>query len=166
MLDYTLVSTKATYRMPAPRDLPDLVRLVQAYYREDQRGADMSAEQVLTTVRELSRSKEKGSVFVFEKDGMLVGYALLIGYWSNELGGTVLAIDELYIAPGHRRQGIASDFLELLGKVAPAGVRGLQLEVNRANRPALALYRKLGFHDCRRQVFSLQLGVTRRTAPG
>jgi ribosomal protein S18 acetylase RimI-like enzyme len=157
MLDYTLVSAKATYRMPEPRDLADLVGLVQAYYREDQRGTEMSADQVLTTVRELGASKEKGSVFVFERDGLLIGYALLIRYWSNELGGTVLVVDELYVVPSQRRQGIASDFLALLGKVAPAGTVALQLEVNRANRRALALYRKLGFRDCGRQVLSLPL---------
>jgi ribosomal protein S18 acetylase RimI-like enzyme len=157
MLDYTLVSTKATYRMPTPRDLPRLVRLVQAFYREDQRGAEKPAEQVLATVSELGRSKEKGSVFVFERDGELAGYAILVYSWSNELGGTVLSVDELYIDPALRRQGIASDFLGLLRKVVPEGIKAIQLEVSRSNRPALALYRTLGFQDTGRQVHSLPI---------
>ena len=157
MLNYTLVSPKGTYRMLEPRDLSDLVGLVQAYYQEDHRGTEMPPDQVLTTVKELGTNSEKGSVFVFERDGLLVGYALLIRYWSNELGGTVLVVDELYIVPSQRRQGIASDFLGLLGKVAPPGTVAIQLEVNRTDRRALALYRKLGFRDCGRQVFSLPL---------
>ncbi len=152
MLDYTLVSAKATYRMPTPRDLPGLVRLVQAYYREDQRGAEIPAEQVLATVQELDRNKTKGSVFIFERGGEAIGYAIVIPYWSNEQGGTILAIDELYVEPGHRQQGIASDFLTLLAKVVPQGVAALQLEVNPSNREALSLYRRLGFEDSGRRI--------------
>ncbi len=159
MLDYTLVSTKATYRMPTPRDLPGLVRLVQAFHREHERGAEITADQVLATVAALSRYKEKGSFFVFEREGEMAGYAILVTSWSNELGGTVLSIDELFVDPAHRRRGVASDFLGLLRKVAPADVKAIQLEVSRANRPALALYRKLGFQDTGRQVFSLPVEV-------
>lgn len=155
MLDYTLVSTKATYRMPTPRDLPGLVRLVQAFYRELQRVLEISAERVVATVGELSRNKEKGSVFVFERDGDLAGYAILATSWSNELGGTVLAVDEIYVEPAQRRQGIASDFLGLLRKVVPDDVKAIQLEVDRSNRPALALYRKLGFVNTGRSVLSV-----------
>jgi ribosomal protein S18 acetylase RimI-like enzyme len=155
MLDYTLVSTRATYRMPTPRDLPALVGLVQALYREDQPGAEITIEKVLTTVRELDRDHTKGSMFVFEREGLLAGYAILVPYWSNELGGTILIIDELYVEPAQRRKGIASEFLTLVRKVAPSTVRALQLEVNRGNRAALAFYRKLGFRDQGRRVLSM-----------
>jgi hypothetical protein len=33
-----------------------------------------------------------------------VGYALLISFWSNELGGEVCNIDELFVAPVYRRR--------------------------------------------------------------
>jgi ribosomal protein S18 acetylase RimI-like enzyme len=161
MLDYTLVSPKATYRMPTPRDMPALVKLMQAFSREEpgstEPGGELPAERALATVAELSRSRDRGSLFVFEREGALAGYAILILYWSNELGGTVLAVDELYVEPGQRRQGIASDFLALLGKVAPQGVVSIQLEVNRANRRGLGLCRKLGFQDTGRQVISLPI---------
>jgi GNAT superfamily N-acetyltransferase len=155
MLGYTLVSSKATYRTPTPRDMPGLVKLVQAFYRECEAAAEMPAERIHATVAELERSRDRGAVFVFEREGMLAGYAILILVWSNEMGGTVLVVDELYVEPGQRRLGVASDFLGLLEKVAPEGVVALQLEVNRANRRALGLCRKLGFQDSGRQLLSL-----------
>lgn len=155
MLDYTLVSAKATYRMPSPRDLPALVGLEQAFYRELGLDRAVTPETVLATVRELEKNKHKGSLFVFECEGNLAGYAILILYWSNELGGTVLVLDELYVEPGHRTQGLASDFVVLLGKVAPPDVVALQVEARRADRAANALYRGLGFEETGRHVLSL-----------
>ena len=162
MLDYTLVSPKATYRMPTPRDLPGLLRLVQAFHAESQRGTEMTTDQVLATVGEMSRHKEKGSFFVFESKGEMAGYAILVTRWSNELGGTVLAVDELFVDPAHRRRGVAGDFLGLLKKVVPADVKAIRLEAGRASKPALALCRKLGFQDTGRQVFSLTVGREER----
>ena len=154
MLDYTLVSPKATYRMPTPRDLPALAAMVQAFYRECQPGVEVAPQQVLSTVQELAADKGKGSFFVFECEGEPAGYAILIRYWSNELGGTVLVVDELFVEPSRRGKGIAGDFLGLLRKVAPEGTRALQAEVGRANRRAQGLLRKAGFLDTGRRVWS------------
>ena len=154
MLDYTLVSAKATYRMPTPRDLPALLAMVQAFYRECQRQPGIPAEQVLATVRELGAHKDRGSVFVFESQGEPAGYAILIQCWSNELGGNVLVVDELFVDPRFRDKGIATDFLGLLRKVAPEGTRAIQVEAHRSHRRAQALYRRLGFCDTGRQVWS------------
>jgi hypothetical protein len=33
---------------------------------------------------------------------LLRGYALLIPYWSNELGGTLLYVDEIFVIPEAR----------------------------------------------------------------
>jgi ribosomal protein S18 acetylase RimI-like enzyme len=157
MLDYTLVSAKATYRMPTPRDVPGLVQLVQAFYREDAAAIPMPAEKVMATVAALGQSRDRGSLFVFECEGMLAGYAILVLYWSNELGGTVIVIDELYVEPGHRNRGIATDFIGLLTKVAPPEVVGLQLEVTPSRRRGLGLYRRLGFTETGRRILSLPI---------
>jgi diamine N-acetyltransferase len=154
MLDYSLVGTKATYRMITPRDVPDLARLVQAFYREDQPGTEMTPERFLATVRELQADKGKGTIFVFDSEESLVGYCILINYWSNELGGTVLCVDELFVVPERRGRGIATEFLGLIAKVAPEGCRALQLEAGARNRRAQRLYGKLGFTDTGRRVLS------------
>jgi ribosomal protein S18 acetylase RimI-like enzyme len=159
MLDYTLVTPKATYRMLTPRDLSSFIAMVQACYHEDQGDRCITREQILGTVEELSRHKEKGSLFVFERDEALVGYCILTYTWSNEYSGTVMTIDELYVAPSNRGQGIASDFIALLGKVAPQGCAAIQLEVNRTNRKAAKLYRKLGFRELERSIMVRTMGA-------
>ena len=75
----------------------------------------MPDENFLRTVHELETHPEKGTILVIGRDGQIVGYAVLINFWSNECGGNVLIIDELYVAPPCRGQGI--------GAVCPASDR-------------------------------------------
>jgi ribosomal protein S18 acetylase RimI-like enzyme len=154
VLDYTLVSATASYRLLTPRDVAAYVALVRAFYRECLPGVDMPPERVLATVRELEHNRTRGTVFVFERGESLVGYCILVNYWSNELGGNVLCVDELYVSPPHRGQGIGSDFLGLLAKVAPADTRGFQIEVRDGNRRALGFWRRLGFTEGKRRLLS------------
>ena len=158
MLDYTLVTTKATYRLVTPVDLPGLVKLATSCYQEERRGEGMAPERIITTVRELDRHKLKGSVLVFEKDEFLVGYCILIPSWSNERGGTIISVDELYVVPSHREHGIEEDFIALLKKVAPQDCVGIRVELGRGARKRAEIYRKLGFRESGHSVMSCPTG--------
>ena len=159
MLDYTLVTPKATYRPLTPTDVPSFLRLAAGRFQEEAPEMQMTADRVLLTVRELQRHKEKGSILVFEREESLVGYCILIPCWSNTHGGVLLLIDELYVAPAQRAQGIAEDFIALLKKAAPQDCVGLRLEVSHAARKAIGSWRKLGFS--RWEGASLTLKVDR-----
>jgi GNAT superfamily N-acetyltransferase len=145
MLDYDLVTPKATYRLVKRDEIEVLTALAARFYDEEPTEKPFCAENMENTVHELNCHPEKGTVFVIEKGNDLVGYAIVINYWSNEYGGNILNIDELYLLPAHRRQGIARDFIGLLERVAPAGTIAMQLEVARANKGACGFYKKIGF---------------------
>jgi GNAT superfamily N-acetyltransferase len=157
MLDYTLVSTKATYRLLTPTDVPAYVAIVQARYREERPGVHLNPAAILATVRELEHDRLKGTVFVFEADQSLIGYAILINRWSNERGGNVIEADELYVTPDRRADGIAEDFLTLLSRVVPAGTVAIDRAVDRRNKRERAAFKNLGFEETGREVFSLRL---------
>jgi ribosomal protein S18 acetylase RimI-like enzyme len=118
---------------------------------------EISPDQFLSTVRELQRHKEKGSILVFEREECLVGYCILIPSWSNTYGGVLLVIDELYVAPAHREQGIAEDFITLLKKAAPRECVALRMEVSHAGRKAMSSWRKLGFDESERATLTLKV---------
>jgi hypothetical protein len=158
MLDYTLVTTKATYRLVTPVDLPGLVKLATSCYQEERRGDGVRPESIVATVRELDRHKIKGSVLVFEKDECLVGYCILIPSWSNERGGTIISVDELYVTPGQRANGIEEDFIALLQKVAPQDCVGIRIELGRGGRKRADAYRKLGFRESSGPVMTCTTG--------
>jgi GNAT superfamily N-acetyltransferase len=146
MLDYNLVTPKATYRMVRPDDIPVLKRLVAAFYLETPYGTRSRGHgDIEATVRELGRNKEKGTLFVFEKDERIVGYAILINYWSNEFGATLLMLDEIYVLPEERGNGISGDFIDLLAKVAPQDAVLMQLEMDPSNKRLVKFYKECGF---------------------
>ena len=157
MLDYTLVTPKATYRPITPTDVPGFLHLAAGRFREEAPELEISADQVLLTVRELQRHKEKGSILVFEREECLVGYCILIPCWSNTHGGMLLVIDELYVAPAQRKQEIAEDFITLLKKAAPRECVGLRMDLPRAGRKAMSSWRKLGFNESERATLTVKV---------
>jgi GNAT superfamily N-acetyltransferase len=157
MLDYNLVSALATYRMPRPEDIPVLVAMAERFHDETRTGCEVGRAQILATLQELNRHRRSGSVFVFERDEEVVGYCLIANRWSNGLGGTVLHVDELYVRPGRRGRGIATDFLGLLAKVAPGDAAAIQVELPAMNRRAGGLLRRLEFAESKGRVMRRML---------
>ena len=147
MLDYDLVTAKAAYRILTPDQLPAFLELVESYHAESRSERPDGRQKTLTTVRELTRHKRAGSLFVIERGKDLVGYCVVINHWSNALGGNVLCLDELYVCPEHRGLGIATDFVELLAKIAPADSVALELRPYASNRKAASLCKRLRFRE-------------------
>jgi ribosomal protein S18 acetylase RimI-like enzyme len=137
--------TDLAFRDFHARDLPALEAMILALYEEDVSGAPMTHDKIRRTVGELTCHPDKGRILVFSAGEAVVGYALLVCFWSNEHGGDLLCIDELYVKPAWRRQGIAAAFFEHLAAGGCGAAAGLRLEVAPANEQALDVYRRLGF---------------------
>jgi ribosomal protein S18 acetylase RimI-like enzyme len=116
---------------------------------EDPGPAPISSPQVRCTLAKLRDEPFRGCALVCEVDGHPVGYALLISFWSNELGGEVCIIDELFVLQAYRGRGLATALLTKLmdsqQSIWPGKPAALALEVSPANERARALYARLGF---------------------
>ena len=144
MLNYDLVTSKACYRIPRRDDMPLLLRLA-AKMASERKEAEDPQERMLRTVRELSRHPDRGAIFLFEKDQDLVGYCVLVNYWSSAHGGTVIRVEELFLDKGYRDAGIAEDFLALIAKVAPPGTRAIRLDSSPKDKLTLKICERAGF---------------------
>lgn len=136
------------WRPAEPRDDDDLIALSVALNTEDPGPAPVPADHVRRTLATLRAAPARGRALVLEVDGQAAGYAFLIGFWSNELGGDVCVIDELYVAPAHRGHGHATRLLDdLASGVAPyaVGAVALALETTPGNAAARRLYERVGF---------------------
>jgi ribosomal protein S18 acetylase RimI-like enzyme len=137
--------TRVRFRCVELADLAELEQMVFALYREDEYGQPITSEKIRMTVDELSRNPQRGKIVIFTLEGAIVGYAILIYYWSNEYGGELVTVDELYVKVPWRNRGIGTRFIDSLASNCPRGTVGVQLEVTPFNRRALAYYEKIGF---------------------
>ncbi|MBC7922021.1 MAG: GNAT family N-acetyltransferase [Ferruginibacter sp.] len=133
------------YRPMENSDTEAVGELIKALYREDPAGKAMTDEKIRRTFDRLAAHPDTGILLVFETDSRLIGYALLINFWSNEYGGIVLTIDELYLAPAFRGQGVGTHFIQYLAENRFSNCIALELEVLPYNARARRLYERLGF---------------------
>lgn len=99
--------------------------------------------QVHGTLAKLRDEPHRGRALVCEVNGERAGYTLLISFWSNEPGGEVCNIDELFVVRAYRGRGLATDLFTMLTNsqqsLLPPKPVALALEVSPTNHRAGAL---------------------------
>lgn len=145
------------YRLYQPEDERVLIPFVLDLYAGDISGKPMTAAKIRNTIATLTARPHLGSILMIENGDVAVGYAILINFWSNEYGGIMLNIDELYIAPPYRGKGFATAFVRHLSETRFNNAVALQLEVSPKNRSARRLYDSLGFTPHPNNVLTLEL---------
>ena len=93
-------------------------------------------------------------IYIFEKNGRAVGYGLLAFTHSQEAGGTVCWLEEIYVVPEVRSGGIGGDFIEFIKESVPAA--RYRLEVEPDNGRVKSLYRRHGFEELGYESFVLE----------
>lgn len=146
------------YRPIAPPDYPIVAGLITQLYEEDPADVPVTKEKIERTFAELAAHPDKGTILVFVKKAEIVGYSILVNFWSNEFGGNVLTIDELFVAREFRGRGIASDFIRYLIASRFNDAVVLELGVTPRNARARKLYEKLGFSTCKNESLHIKLG--------
>lgn len=133
------------FRMGNEADWPIVQGFVLSLYNQDLLETVMTPERVQRTFQELRLRPEKGRIIVFELDDQLVGYAILIFFWSNEFGGDFVEVDELFVAKEYRSRGIGAAFFRWLETEFRGKAVALGLQVALANDRAFEFYQRMGF---------------------
>lgn len=138
------------WRAAQPEDSAAIIDLCAKLYAEDPgENRYTPAPIILATLSELLSNPPRGRAVVLEQDEVICGYALLITFWSNEYGGEVVVVDELYVLPAFRQRGYASQLFAILrtpdNPLWPNRPGAIFLEVSPTNTRAMAFYSKLGF---------------------
>lgn len=95
------------------------------------------------------------AIYMFEADNQTAGYLLLALTWSQEGGGFTVWVDEIYLLPQYRGQGLATAMFRELPTLYPETTR-FRLEAAPGNHRAKALYQRLGFEMLNYQQFVLE----------
>jgi len=142
-----------TYRQFKNSDKKIVAELMKSLAAEDSECKPSSNLKIDKTFTELSNHPDKGTIIVLEDGVKIVGYSILINFWSNEYGGNILEIDELYIKSDYRKRGIGTNFIQYLIANKFSNCVAVELETMPSNNRASQLYKRIGFKSSQNNHF-------------
>ncbi len=141
------------FRKIQKKDKEFYINSANEFYNSDAVDHKIPIKNIEKTFNELMRSNEYAEGYIFEKDGEKVGYALLAKSFSQEAGGIVIWLEEIYILPQFRSLGLGGEFISFLKENQDCS--RLRLELSQANNRAYNAYKKHGFEvlDYKQMIF-------------
>lgn len=145
------MSTTVTHAQPA--DLDALAALFDAYRQFYGQPSDLAAAR--DWLRNRLRFGES-RVLLARRDREAVGFAQLYPMFSSVRMARIWILNDLFVLPAMRRQGVAASLLDAAAAFArDDGAAGIQLETGLDNAAARAAYRAAGWREDATQWYSL-----------
>lgn len=130
-----------------PKDREAFIALGRAFYHSEAVLSPIPEEHFARTFDEVLSGNPYADALMVEWEGQAVGYAILALTWSNEAGGMVLWLEELYILPDFQGRGLGKEFFAYVEEQYAQKALRFRLEVTEDNTGAIRLYNKLGYQD-------------------
>jgi ribosomal protein S18 acetylase RimI-like enzyme len=140
-------------RLATGADVSPLAALIERYWEfEGIPGFDQPRTEA--ALGALLSRPEHGTAWVAQAPDSLCGYLIAVYMLSFEHGGLMAEIDELYVCPELRSQGVGSWLVTAAQRdMAAQGLKRLQLQIGVDNARGRAFYERHGFR--RRAGFEL-----------
>ncbi len=140
---------KINFELYKSEDYSELKDMILGLYSEDPPSVPMAEEKILKTVKELANHRDKGQIILFRVNNKTAGYGIIIFFWSNEYGGNIIYIDELFVKEEWRSKKIGTSFFNYLLENFKDKAVALKLEVTPRNVRARKYYENMGFKETR-----------------
>lgn len=135
-----------SYRSARLTDAEELTIMSMELYNEVVNRKDFTGNKIVASLQFYEQNSNMGEVLMLEHHNRLAGYAIMFRFWSNEYGGLMLGIDELFVKKQFRRLGIAKTFIyELMAEERNNPLfAGIEMEGHEGNDVANKLYASIG----------------------
>ena len=133
------------FRDLTPEDRDLVVPMVQAFYRSDAVDHPVDAAVLERSFQAAAGPAEpllRGLLIQWE--GRPAGYMYITQCYSAEVGGRCVFIEEIFLKPEFRGQGLGTEIMAWLEREYPAA-RRFRLEVTQVNQGAVRLYQRAGY---------------------
>ena len=128
-------------------DTIDFIKMCMDFYNTDGVDHSIPVSNMEKTFNLLMEGLDFAKAYVCEKNNKTVGYILLALTYSNEAGGMVVWLDEIYVKPEFRSQGIGSELIDFVIEKYKNKISRFRLEITESNIGAKKLYLSKGFKD-------------------
>ena len=142
------------YRDAVPADATRIVDFQIAMAQETE---DFALDRLTCSfgVAAVFKDATLGRYFVAESDANVIASLMITFEWSDWRNGMVWWIQSVYVTPEFRRRGIYAGLYNHVKSMVESdeNVRGLRLYVDKRNKPAQEVYRRMGMNGEHYQVF-------------
>lgn len=146
-----------TLRRATLDDLDAVVPLFDAYRRFYGQAGDLQRARDFLHQR---LRQDESAILIAGLDGDVAGFTQLYPMFSSVRTARIWILNDLFVAEGARRHGVAKTLLDGAARFArEQGAAGLMLETSRDNAPARDLYRAAGWSEDETQWYSLSLAT-------
>lgn len=131
------------FRFATREDVPQILDFIRQLAAYEKMAHEVVATEAL--LEEWLFDKEKAEVLLAVVDGKVVGFALFFHNFSTFLGRAGIYLEDLYVEPEYRGQGIGTAFFNKLAQIAvDRGCGRLDWSCLDWNTPSIDFYRSLG----------------------
>ncbi len=125
-------------------DVPEILRLIRALAEYEKLAHEVVATEA-ALADTLFGARPAAEVLLAEESGRAVGFALFFRNYSTFLARPGIYLEDLFVEPAFRGQGIGKALLKAVARLAvERGCGRLEWAVLDWNEPAIAFYKGLG----------------------
>lgn len=112
-------------------------------------GTTLDTQTVLRGVTEAMNDRNRGLYLVTRKESEVVGSLMITREWSDWNAQWYWWVQSAYVAPAHRGKGLFRAMYAKVKELASLeGIEQVRLYVDKSNRVAQEVYRKVGMEEC------------------
>jgi len=143
----------AHFQLISDGDLSKTLDLMREFYALTYMRFD--EEVARAALRKTLLDPSLGSVYLVLLEKEPVGYFVLTFCFSLEFHGKFALLDEIYLREAYRRQKIGETIVSFCENICrKVGIKALRLEAGHENEAAQNLYRKMGFMQEMRHLYT------------
>ena len=136
-----------TFRPITAADETDFYTMAEEFSHSAAVLHPIPAEYHRRAFAEMMRSGQYLSGYIFTDGDNTAGFAVTNRMMQHEAGGVMVWVEDLYIRPAYRGQGLGSRFLAWLEEQLRGDAVMLRLETEPENERAQELYYRLGYEN-------------------
>ena len=128
-----------------PKDKIEYIKMAEDFYSSPAVLSPVPKSHFEATFDELMDSSPFTGAYILECENEIAGYGLIARTYSQEAGGIVIWIEEIYVKAEFRSKGLGSEFIKYVKENIPA--KRYRLETEPDNIKAQELYKRHRFEN-------------------
>lgn len=119
--------------------------MMDEFYRTDAVTGQIPKENYTTTFEYILKDDPYVDGYMIEYNNETVGYCIFSITYSNEVGGYVVWLEELFIEEKHQGKGLGKNVMLEIDKLFEPEMNAFRLEISPQNKKLINFYGRFGY---------------------